>query len=513
MGIKEKRVEQLLYDAKKRENSNIALEFTNNKSSITYLQWYNDSVKLSNIIFTEIGGDNNIILQCSNNYCFICSLFAIFMSNNTAVPISKDIDTASLNHIIVNSNPKLIVLDENIESFCSDRFVKCFNFNDVLMKLNIDDENEKEYITASTTNFSNDIALIIYTSGSTKYPKGVICKHSQVLFSINAINSIIKNSSKDVILCGIPFSFDYGLYQIFLALKSGAKLVVTTDFSNPLAIPKWLIEHNITGLPGTPSLFQMLIESRLLERLSFPSLKYITSTGDVFLNKLIIDLENVLKNVAILPMYGLTECKRVSIMRIDEMKKNKGSVGKALPNVTVYVINEQGAKLSCNEIGELVVEGENVTSGYLNNPEETKKHFKQINGSNRYSLHTGDLFSIDSQGFLYFHGRKQGFVKIRGKRISPLSIENILNKVPQILQTVVVNAKTSQQQDKLFLFIRIRKNQQITKQKIVEISKDILPISIYPNQIIMFKRPFPVTSNGKIDRAALKKLRVDKYFD
>lgn len=509
------RIEDLLFDANRRFGDKVAIKSTAEDNDVTFKDWLNDSIDFARWISTKSNHKNGpIILLSSNSYSFICALFAGFIAGRTVIPINPNIKSDLLNFIIKDSKPALALIGDycDIELFENSKCM-AFYLEEIMGKLK---KTTNKKLVGKLINErqkkTTDIALIIYTSGSTELPKGVVCPHRQVLFSVNVINSILSNSPTDVILCGMPFSFDYGLYQIFLSLHSGATLVIAPDYSIPMVIPYWLEKFKVTGFPGTPSLFQMLIETRLLERNNFSHLRYITSTGDVFTTKIILELQNLFPSISIFPMYGLTECKRVSILSPADFKGHEGSVGKPLPGTRAFVVDKNNKRLKANEVGELVVEGPHVMSGYLNNTDENKIHFKSDVLSNNTLLYTGDQFKIDSEGFLYFIGRKQGVLKIRDQRVSPIALENSLNDIPYIIQSIIVSVKDSYNRDRVFVFVRPEKDGNINAQKISNISRSHLPITLSPNQVIIYNRPFPITKNGKIDRSEMKQIAL-RIFD
>jgi acyl-CoA synthetase (AMP-forming)/AMP-acid ligase II len=503
------RIEDLLINAASRFRDKIAIISLSENCEISFHTWLSDAYAFAGWLNSNFGDSPEcVILQASNSYSFICAMFGGFIAGKTIVPISPKTDSRTLSFILNDCRPVLGLIDENVgKDLYIEKGCDVFELHQVmddLKSLN----HAKQYLSQNTKSISNlnDIALIIYTSGSTDLPKGVVCPHRQVLFATNAINSILCNSQEDVILCGLPFSFDYGLYQIFLMVHGCATLVVAEDFSVPMAIPYWIEKFKVTGFPGVPSLFQMLIESRLLERGRLDHLRYSTSTGDVFPVESILTLRGSLPSTTIFPMYGLTECKRVSILPPCDFEGHEASVGKALPGTKVFVVSEDGKKLPANEVGELVVQGPHVMQGYLNNPKVNSVRFDLNSCTNETWLHTGDIFRIDNEGFLFFEGRKQGFLKLRDQRISPIAIEKILSGIADVQQVAVVGVKDSLGRDSVFVFVRPEKGKNVTSQMISSKTRDLLPVPLSPHQVNIFKGTFPVTQNGKIDRNTLSEL-------
>jgi acyl-coenzyme A synthetase/AMP-(fatty) acid ligase len=349
-------------------------------------------------------------------------------------------------------------------------------------------------------------AFLIYTSGSTGTPKGVICPHRQVLFATRAINSVLRNTPNDVILCGLPLSFDYGLYQIFLSFDSGALLVLEPSFQNPLVIPGLLQRWGVTGFPGVPSLFASLLRSGFLARMKFEKLRYLTSTGDVFPEAQMAELESVLPGVYVIPMYGLTECKRVCMWQLGELPRREGSVGKPLSGTSAEVVDEELNIVPAGQVGELVVRGPHLTDGYWNDPQYTADRFrKQKNGD--FLLRTGDLFRKDADGYLYFIGRMTGLIKSHGERISPVELETYLASIKYVVEACAVGVPDTEAGHVLCAFV-VASPGNLGSDVVQLKCRQNLRSVLCPKYVFVENNALPRNQNGKIDRAGLRRKAV-----
>lgn len=339
-----------------------------------------------------------------------------------------------------------------------------------------------------------NIVYLLYTSGSTGKPKGVMASETQVMFCIDAINERLKNTSKDRILCCLPLSFDYGLYQIFFSLAYKAYLVLPKNYVFN-QIPQLLQKEKITAFPAMPTMLSMLVYSGLLKDISLPCLRYISSTGDNFLVPLIKKLIELLPHTEIIPMYGQTECKRVSIMPFGHIEKTlKGSCG--LP---LYGINVRLENTDADGKGELIVSGPNVMNGYLNADEESSEYFFY---SSKYgkSLRTGDFFKIDNDGFLYFIARKRRIIKTNGYRIGASEIEAQIQEqlsVPYLMLRVL-GLPDKMVGEKVLLCIS-SENCALSIEKEVRRIIAQLPKYQRPTKLYITSDSFPINDNGKID--------------
>jgi amino acid adenylation domain-containing protein len=268
----------------------------------------------------------------------------------------------------------------------------------------------------------DDLALLIYTSGSTSAPKAVMSPHASAVFAARAIASRLRYRPDDVVLTAIPLSFDYGLYQIFLSVLATAELLLP-DTSAHMKLIGTARRHGATVLPVVPSLAEMLV--RLARRAPEPvtTVRLFTNTGEALGAPLIASLRRTFPAAQVAPMFGTTECKRITILEPDGDLTRPGSVGRALPGTEVRVLGLDGRELPPGEAGEIVVSGPHVMRGYWRAPELTAQRFRRDPVTGAVTLHTGDYGHLDADGYLYFHGRRDDLFKRRGVRASVTEIE------------------------------------------------------------------------------------------
>jgi acyl-CoA synthetase (AMP-forming)/AMP-acid ligase II len=208
-------------------------------------------------------------------------------------------------------------------------------------------------------------------------------------------------------------------------------------------------------------------------------------------------------NAIIFSMYGLTECKSVSCLDPNEINNKPDSVGKALPNMEVYVIDENGTKQRAGAIGELVVRGSNVMKGYLNNPEETDKKLKPGDIPGEKVLYTGDLFRIDDEGYLYFLGRIDNMINTSGIQISPKDIEDVIYEINGVLEVAVFAIPHRIWGEAIKAVVSIEQNSDINEEIIKDYCfKNLERVSV-PHVFEIIKKTLPKTPTGKIDKKAL----------
>ncbi len=349
----------------------------------------------------------------------------------------------------------------------------------------------------------NDLATLIYTSGSTGEPKGVMSSHRNMVSAARSIIQYLGNNKEDRVLNVLPLSFDYGLYQVIMVFMFGGTVVLENNFQYPNLILETIQKEKVTGFPIVPTIAALLLRMQDLRRHDLVSLKYITNTGAALPVEHIRRLRQILPNVRIYSMFGLTECKRVCYLPPEEIDRRPSSVGVPMPNCEVFVVDEKGEEVLPGEVGELVVRGANVTRGYWNAPELTASVFRAGRIPGETLLHTGDLFKRDEEGFLYFLGRKDDQIKTKGERVGPKEVENALCRMEGVSEAAVVGVPDEILGNAIRAYVVKSAGVSISEKDVLKFCSDCLESFMVPKQVI-FRTELPKTPNGKVDKKALK---------
>ena len=348
-----------------------------------------------------------------------------------------------------------------------------------------------------------DLASIIYTSGSSGNPKGVMLTHLNMVSAVNSITQYLENNQDDIILNTLPLSFDYGLYQVLMAFKFGGCVVLEKGFKFPEDIINLVIREKVTGWPMVPTIAAILCRLKNLEKHDFSHLRYITSTGQVLPTNHITRLREAFPGVKLYSMYGLTECKRVSYLPPEDIERKPGSVGKAIPNTEAYLVNESGEEITQAGIeGELVVRGSNVMQGYWNLPELTEKVLRPGRYPGEKVLYTGDLFKKDAEGYLYFLGRKDDIIKTSGYMVSPKEVENVLHEMEDVIEAAVVGVPDEILGQAVKAFVYLSANSKLNERDIRHFCYQNMESHAVP-KFIQLCGPLAKTENGKINKRDL----------
>jgi long-chain acyl-CoA synthetase len=351
-----------------------------------------------------------------------------------------------------------------------------------------------------------DLASLIYTSGSTGEPKGVMLTHLNMVTAARSISEYLQNNTEDIIIDMLPLSFDYGLYQVLMSFMFGGTVVLERSFLYPYQILESIIRHGVTGFPLVPTIASLLLTLRNLNGRNFPDLRYITSTGQTLPPPHIARLRQVFPKAKIYSMYGLTECKRVSFLPPEELDRRPSSVGKAIPNTEVYIVDEDGNEVTGSRMaGQLVVRGSHVMAGYWGLPEKTAACLRPGRYSGERVLYTGDMFEKDEDGFLYFLGRRDDMFKSSGQLVSPKEVENALHECDGIVEAAVIGVDDPILGKAVMAFVVKAQTSQLDGKDITDFCSRRLEKHMVPKKIV-FCESLPRTSTGKILKSGLSAL-------
>ncbi|MDQ0583211.1 class I adenylate-forming enzyme family protein [Streptomyces rishiriensis] len=349
----------------------------------------------------------------------------------------------------------------------------------------------------STARVPDDgVAMLIYTSGTTGRPKGVVCPHRQMIAAVEAVGACLGYTADDVVLCRLPLSFDYGLYQALLCARTGGTLVLA-ERGGDRGLLRTIEEHGVTVVPLVPSLAQIL--ALLQSRLRRPTgVRLFTNTGARPGRAVMAELLDVFPGSAFASMYGMTECKRISILDPAEYAAHPDSVGWPIPGDRVRIVDGDKRELGPREVGEIVVGGATVMAGYWGVPLEAQNRY--VRGADgALELHTGDQGYLDEDGRLYFVGRDDDMIKRRGIRLGLTEIEDAAERIPGVISAVALRPETEDAP------LRLAVQTSLTPEEVRDRLRLRLDRARLPDRIVPIDA-VPLTANGKPDRRAAELL-------
>ena len=347
-----------------------------------------------------------------------------------------------------------------------------------------------------------DLASIIYTSGSTGEAKGVMLTHRNMLTAATSIAAYLGNVEDDVILNALPLAFDYGLYQMIMAFAAGARLVLEPSFAVVPQVVARMSRERVTALPLLPTVCSLLAELKTLREFDLGSVRYVTVSGAALTAKHIEFLEGAFPQARIFSMFGLTECKRCTYLPPEDLDRKPASVGIAIPNTELWLIDDSGREVGPHRIGQLVIRGATVMQGYWGDPALTAERLKPGPLPGERVLHTGDLCTRDEDGYLYFVARKDDMIKSRGEKVAPREVEIALTGIAGVKEAAVIGVPDPILGQAVKAFVVVQDGITLLPSEILAECRRRLAPSGVPRHV-EFLPSLPRTPTGKIDKREL----------
>lgn len=507
------------------ENTAIVME---DNSTISYAELDSLSNKFAHL-FARLKGDirdNPYIGIISPVHIkSIASIIGTLKIGCAYVPLDEYSPVDRLSHIIDNTRLDIVVVDEewyerHLDLFKKDQikfvivlnqkgnevfgFSKCVVYDEVM--------NQSGSPLPEINQVSDDLAYILHSSGSTGIPKGIMLTHRNARTFVDWMQKEFKLTQQDIVMSRAPFKFDLSVFDIFNTFKSGATLVCydwnkkRKEERKHLDYVKLMEKEKATILYTTPSTFIALLNRGELGN-SKLSLREIMYAGEPFPTPQLRRLKDTLPKTRIANIYGPTETNIITYYWVDVIQKDDSSIplGGVVDDTEILVVSEDSKRIcEPDEVGEIWCRGGTVTLGYLGMEEKTKEHLVQ-SPFHRYPVHfwrTGDFGYRDAEGCLYYKGRKDHMVKVKGYRIEIGEVESAISEYKQIDEFVVVAVPDEKYGNRLYCFLSLLGNADNAEVNIKDFLKSKLPEYMIPFKFI-FMNVLPKTSSGKVDRVLL----------
>jgi acyl-CoA ligase (AMP-forming) (exosortase A-associated) len=352
-----------------------------------------------------------------------------------------------------------------------------------------------------------DMAAILYTSGSTGNPKGVVLCHRNLIVGAESVSSYLENTPDDVILSVLPLSFDAGFSQLTTAFSVGAH-VVLLNYVLPADVVRLCAKHRVTGLTCVPPLW-IQIADRTWPAEAAGNLRYFANTGGRMPKATLDTLRGHFPQARPYLMYGLTEAFRSTFLDPAQVDRRPDSIGKAIPNAEILVVRPDGTLCDAGEEGELVHRGALVALGYWNDPERTAVRFRPVPGpaadwrTPEIAVWSGDAVVRDDEGFLYFVGRKDEMIKTSGYRVSPTEIEEVAYDTGLVRDAVALGVDDDRLGQRIALIVTAAGSGTLEPEALIAEMKRQLPPYMVPSTVTV-RDDIPRGPNGKFDRNLLR---------
>lgn len=485
--------------------------------ALTYKEFENKSTGLATVL-TDSGvtcGDRiAIFLPKGLEECW--TIFAISLAGGVFVPVNPLLKGPQVAHIINDCEAIAVVTTKKMWASIG-RYIDQSEHQPKPIFLDSDEQHHANDAPTTTAHavLGEDLAAILYTSGSTGKPKGVMLTHANLLAGARIVSDYLNITEQDKLLSILPLSFDYGLNQLTSSVCQGATLF-PLNFRFGDDIVKAINKFGITALAGVPSVWAILTQATpSLRSTRLGTLRYITNTGGPVPSETVSRLRELLPDTSVYLMYGLTEAFRSTYLDPSELDTRPTSIGKAIPECEVFVVDENGNRCKPGQAGILVHRGPTVSRGYWRRPEETAKvlrpnPLRRPDEGSDTVCYSGDLVTTDNEGFLYFVGRDDAMIKSAGYRISPSEVEEALMAGGGFSQVAVIGLPDPIIGNRVHaIAVRNVNANNDTLESPADCLKrcaTILPGYMTPREIEIIDA-LPLSPNGKTD---YKRLRADR---
>lgn len=441
---------------------------------------------------------DRVLLMLPNSAEYTAAFYGILLAGGVVVPVPPKTESGYLQSIVDSTDASFVVTDCAVAEQRKDQLT----YDQIEVDLSGAGTTWNHEVAVSTSFESgSELAAIFFTGGSTGTPKGVMLSHRNLISNARSIQQYLQITPADRPLCLLPFHHAFGNSVWQSHLLAGASLVCDGMTSFPETIVTALARHECTSLSGVPDLFRVLLERSSLGKTSLPHLRYMAVAGGALPRQLSLEMSRRITPADFYVMYGQTEATaRLAYLAPKDLEQMpEGCIGRAVPGVTLEVIDENAQPTAPGQIGELRAAGDNVMLGYWKDTSATADRIRSG------WLHTGDLASLDETGRVTIHGRNSSFVKIAGYRVQPADLEDFAVRRLAATQAVAVAYDCPAIGTRLALFVRYEQSQSsLNVSEMIARSRAELPRHMVP-ELIQLVDEFPLNSAMKIDRPLLQR--------
>ncbi len=522
-------VYQLIEQSARNFPSRCALKYHDEQLNYEQL-FFSTSAFAAGLMGLGLNRTDRVAVYAEKRFETVIAMFGSAQAGLVYVPINPLLKSEQVAYILTDCDVRVLVTTSERLLSLTSSFSNCPNLKAVVcmgtpraieLPNNIEliswIDMQKNTTPSGHRVIDQDMAAILYTSGSTGLPKGVVLSHRNIVAGAESVAEYLQLTNNDSLLSVLPLSFDYGMNQLTTMFLTGGS-VVLMNYLFPKDIITLLEKEKITGLAAVPPLWIQL------SRLKWPPtitehLRYFTNSGGHMPKETLQLLRNALPKTKPYLMYGLTESFRSTYLPPSEIDKRPDSMGKAIPNAEIFVVGPDGKLCQANQPGELVHRGALVSLGYWNDPIKTAERFKPLPDQNKslplteMAVWSGDTVKMDEDGYLYFVSRKDEMIKTTGYRVSPTEVEEFIYNTHLVDEVVAFGIFHPVLGQVIGVVATAAKNTMLTSEGLKLECQKHLPNYMVPSHIEIVTDHLPRNANGKIDRKTLALTRQDLFKD
>ncbi len=444
---------------------------------------------------------DRIGIWSENNPFFVAAYLGIIRAGLVAVPFQTELSQETFERIISDAAITELFIarrfHKRIRAWAEKCAVMCFTESSVSAQAG-------PALTAHPTE-GKSLAALMFTSGSTGVPKGVMVSHRNIECNSRDIIDYLGLTAADRVMVVLPFHYCFGLSLLHTHLMAGASLVLNNNFKlYPETVLGEMQQRECTGLAGVPSTYQILLRKSRFRELAFPKLRWFQQAGGKLPDACIRELLEAFPATRYFLMYGQTEATaRLSYLPPERLADKLGSIGKGLPSTRLEVLRPDGIPVvpGSDQSGEIVASGDNIALGYWSDPVESSKFFRN------QKLYTGDIARLDAEGFIYIVGRERGMIKSGGNRVSAEEVEEVIAEMPTVVEVAVIGVPHEILGEAIKAFIVLSPGANTLPEHVIQHCRRRLPAFKVPEGVALVPA-MPHNSSGKIIKARLREMNA-----
>ena len=520
-------VHQLISESARRYPDRVALRYKDD--DLTYRELDKRVAALAGgLVERGLKRRDRVAVYAEKRFETVIAMFAASRAGGAFVPVNPLLKAEQVAHVLADSGARLLITTGERLKALGAILPKCPELCSVIcidgvpaapvppeMRVDSWEETLSAFPKSGHRMIDHDMAAIVYTSGSSGRPKGVVLSHRNIVAGAESVAEYLELRETDRLLSVLPLSFDYGMNQLTTAFLVGG-CVVLMNYLFPKDVLAAVAKEKITGLAAVPPLWIQLAQLRWAPEIS-EHLRYITNSGGHMPGETLRALRAALPRTKPYLMYGLTESFRSTYLSPSEIDRRPDSIGKAVPNAEIFVVRPDGALCAPHEPGELVHRGALVSLGYWNNPAKTASRFKPIPSQcaglpgAEIAVWSGDTVKTDEEGFIYYIGRTDDMIKTSGYRVSPTEIEEVLYGTRMVTEAAVFGVPHPVLGQAIAAVVTPVREQPFDVDKLKSECLTRMPSYMVPAHFGVVAGNLPRNSNGKIDRALLAAEKQDLF--
>lgn len=448
---------------------------------------------------------DRVFLLGENTFSWVAAYLGVLFAGLTAVPLPAKSRFADVQYVASSTAPKFAFLQDRYLSKFASALNGAIVFTDrdktsdgLPISISALGHQAPEIAFASPDLEADALATLMFTSGSTGKPRGVMVSVRNIITCTDSIIEYLSLTASDRIMAVLPFHYCFGTSLLHTHLRIGGSLVIEPRFLYPEKVLERMRETECTGFAGVPSHYQILLRRSSLAKMRFPRLRYVQQAGGHLAPGFLRQLRNALPGTDIFVMYGLTEASpRLSYLPPNLLDSKIGSIGKGMPGVKLFVLDESDQPIGPGQVGRIVAEGENVALGYWRDEIATARTFRHGR------LYTSDLATVDNDGFIYIVDRDEDFIKCGGQRVSCRSIEDVLLESDLLVEAAVIGVPDAILGEAAKAFVVPCDPFLDASEPLRQFCRSRLPAQLIPKEIVC-RESLPKNTSGKLLKSALR---------